>query len=107
MLGKKISAILLSTALIGGCTATAQPIVLEDQGSFMAGGKTITAKGTFDAGQPMNEVGKPCTATTPMCSTKSRCMPKPTASCFCTATANPENHGKPPPTGAKASKISF
>ena len=58
MLGKKISAILLSTALIGGCTATAQPIVLEDQGSFMAGGKTITAKGTFDAGQPMNEAGQ-------------------------------------------------
>ena len=59
----KPSLLALGTALAFAQTVNAapnstRPLMIAEQGSFMAGGKTITAPGTFDAKQPMNAAGQ-------------------------------------------------
>ncbi len=52
---KTFLAFLLGTLLSTGVQAK---IILEDQGSFTAGGKMVQAEGTFDPSQPMNSQGQ-------------------------------------------------
>ena len=53
---------LLTTAfaltLCISAAAMERPIVIEDQGSFMAGGRTVTAPGRYDSSQPANFAGQ-------------------------------------------------
>jgi|GEM_PF-3065400 len=39
-------------------SAMQHPVTIEDQGSFMAGGKTVTAPGTYDGTKPTDFAGE-------------------------------------------------
>jgi len=47
--------------MAGGLVAQsvyAEPLVIQEQGSFSAGGTIITAPGTFDAKKPLDSAGR-------------------------------------------------
>lgn len=60
MKAKKVllSIILSSLAGFSQLSTANQPIILDEQGSFMAGGKTIRTNGKFDPHQPLNPAGQ-------------------------------------------------
>jgi hypothetical protein len=71
--------IVASAAAMAGDNSDVAPLIIQEQGSFAVGGTAVTVPGTFD---PSNRVrttppepiprGRRCTATTLMCSTRSR-----------------------------------
>lgn len=48
----------LVICLLAGSAASAEPLVIQAQGSFSAGGSVITAPGTFDAKKPLDSAGQ-------------------------------------------------
>ena len=56
---KKLLALAISMSLFAGtASAMSRPVTIEDQGSFMAGGKTIIAEGTYDGSKATNFAGQ-------------------------------------------------
>lgn len=59
MIMNKNKILLIAAALSIATSAYAmKPITIEDQGSFMAGGKTITAPGKYDGSKPTDFAGE-------------------------------------------------
>lgn len=58
MLKKVLLSALVAGMLTGASFAMDHPVTIADQGSFMAGGKTITAPGTYKDEQPTNFDGE-------------------------------------------------
>lgn len=62
--GLFFATLLMSAAIVAPSAATAQqadkpqPLVIQEQGSFVAGGTVVTAPGTFDPVQPQNPAGQ-------------------------------------------------
>lgn len=56
---QKLLTMTLAVSLFAGsATAMTHPITIEDQGSFFAGGKVITAAGEYKDGEPLNFAGE-------------------------------------------------
>jgi pimeloyl-ACP methyl ester carboxylesterase len=66
---KRTTALLAAAAILSGaCAINAprsednppgkQPLIVQEQGSFAAGGKIITTQGTFDPGKPLDPAGQ-------------------------------------------------
>ena len=55
---KELLTMVLTFSLCTGTAAAMEhPVTIEDQGSFMAGGRTVTAAGTYDGAQPTDFAG--------------------------------------------------
>ena len=54
---KKILALSLMASMLASTAFAMEPVVIADQGSFMAGGRTVTAVGEYDGSQPRNLAG--------------------------------------------------
>lgn len=50
--------ILFSASLSVGTFAFEKPVTIADQGSFLAGGTTVTSQGTYDFAHPTNPAGQ-------------------------------------------------
>ncbi len=58
---KTILKTLVICVMAGGLVAQsvyAEPLIIQEQGSFSAGGTIITAPGTFDAKKPLDSAGQ-------------------------------------------------
>lgn len=53
-----LTAALLVSLFMGSVEALSRPVTIEDQGSFMAGGVTITAPGVYKDSEPTNYDGE-------------------------------------------------
>lgn len=54
----KMLAICMMAGGLGVQSVYAEPLVIQEQGSFSAGGTIITAPGTFDAKKPLDSAGQ-------------------------------------------------
>ena len=55
---KIILTILLATALTSSTVFAMKPVTIQEQGSFMAGGKVIMSTGAYDGSDPRNLSGE-------------------------------------------------
>ncbi len=53
-----LTAALLVSLFMGSVEALSRPVTIEDRGSFMAGGVTITALGVYKDSEPTNYDGE-------------------------------------------------
>lgn len=68
----KMLAICMMAGGLGVQSVYAEPLVIQEQGSFSAGGTIITAPGTFDAKKPLDSAGQTYMAIMRRCSIKYR-----------------------------------
>lgn len=54
---KTLAAAVLALMLSTSAYAFEKPVLLQDQGSFFAGGTTVTTPGSFDFSNPLNPQG--------------------------------------------------
>ena len=104
-MNKKLLAALVFVGLTAMSSGAMKPVTIIDQGSFMVGGKTMTAPGTYVDNEPINFAGETLHGDAAYVAYQ---VPKNINTMvlyFCTAMGNLVNHGKQLQTVEMGSKI--
>ena len=104
---KTLAAAVLALMLSTSAYAFEKPVLLQDQGSFFAGGTTVTTPGSFDFSNPLNPQGQTLHGDHAYVFYQ---KPVNAINCrwyFYTAQGRAKKHGKPRRTDVMVFKISF
>lgn len=90
---KTLAAAVLALMLSTSAYAFEKPVLLQDQGSFFAGGTTVTTPGSFDFSNPLNPQGQTLHGDHAYVFTRNPLMPINCRWYFYTAQARAKNMG--------------
>lgn len=104
---KTLAAAMLALMLSTSAYAFEKPVLLQDQGSFFAGGTTVTTPGSFDFSNPLNPQGQTLHGDHAYVFYQKPVNAHKLPLVFLHGAGQSKKHGKPHQTDAMVFKISF